>query len=144
MQLLAEPLSEEETERIEALRTYLRDKEQAIRDSFDQVARLKDGLVALSCCGSRTIVPPLSQAFSSFHSLSGAAFRTQVRSIPSPFVISHTIQQMHQEAAKRNPEPEKSAVMLAGSIDAALYHRLFEQCFANAIIFEQRLEKYWM
>lgn len=118
------------------LHASFENKEQAIQDAFDQVAALRSGLVALR--EPRSFVPPLTESLSSFYTLSGSTFRSVAGSVPSPFVISYTVEQLRRQRVE-----DEALDPLLGSVDLALYQVLLEKCAANAMVFQRRLEKRW-
>lgn len=139
LQLLSEELSEDESAQVDSIREMLQDKQQTIQDSFDQVATLKAGLVALSE-PTRSFLPPITDAFAVFYALSGSAFRALAGDAPSQFVILYTIEQLQQSSENGGDDDSKP---LSGCVDAALYQQLLERCVVNAVVFQHRLDKRW-
>ncbi|DAZ97257.1 TPA: hypothetical protein N0F65_009308 [Lagenidium giganteum] len=140
--VLTEPLSTEESDIRKELASLLESRDQEIRQSFDLVYDLKEGLVGLS--DKPRCVLSMAEGLQIFHTtLSGVAFRQRF-SLPSLYVISFTIDQRIAAAARfqANPDTADYVPPIAGALEIIGYIDLCRLCYENSCLLTARLKRY--
>lgn len=115
--------------------TYLREQESELQASFQRSSVLVDGLVSLS--NAKACAEALAASFKTAHRLGSSEFRDHFPKAPSTFIVSFTLQQL------RTAEPPVQQLSNVGAVEFEQYALIFQHCFVNTWLLNDRLEYFW-